>query len=212
MHLTSSGPLRVLLLLCTALLIPLFWPGLIDNLLNRNFKIDYHHDWSASLVALHVGSDLLIGLAYTVIAFILALIVYQNRTHLPFDWVVLAFGLFIIVCGFTHVMHVLVRITPVYWLDAYIRAITAVVSIVTACALPLIPRVGLALRATADLRRKELELQQSLATNQALLEIVQLTERQDDPLEMAQQVLVKFRDALAVDWLGLGVQEGTWPA
>ncbi|MFC6663319.1 diguanylate cyclase domain-containing protein [Deinococcus multiflagellatus] len=201
---------RIFLLLLVGLLAPLLWPGVLPNLWStQGFSADHHHDWAPSLVLLHVGSDLLIGLAYTVIAGLLALMVSRNREHLPFDWVVLAFGLFIVACGLTHVMHVLVRIYPAYWLDGYLRAMTAIVSVATAAALPpLMPKVRAALQATAALQRKEQELQQALTRNVALLEMVQLSGQPGDVLATAEQVLLKFRDALAADWLGIAVQEG----
>lgn len=209
MPILNSSFARILLLLLVSLLLPLLWPGVLGNLWStQGFELDHHETWRPALVSLHVGSDLLIGLAYTSIASILALIVSRNRAYLPFDWVVLAFGLFIVACGFTHVMHVVVRYAPIYWFDAYIRAITALVSVATALALPpLIPRISEALQATAALQRKEQELQHALTTNVTLLDIVQLAGQQGQALDVAKQVLLKFRDALDVDWLGLGVQE-----
>ncbi|PTA69646.1 GGDEF domain-containing protein [Deinococcus arcticus] len=209
MSILRSGWFRILLLLLCGLLLPLLWPGLLPNLWNTSgFGPDHHEGWPPALTALHVGSDLLVWLSYTVIAGLLALLVYRNRAHLPFDWVVLAFGLFIVACGFTHVMHVVVRFVPVYWFDAYVRALTAIVSVATAAALPpLMPRVGQALRATAELQRKEQELQQALRVNTALLNIVELAQERRPPLEVAEHVLLQFRGALQVDWLGLWVQQ-----
>ncbi|WP_221090377.1 GGDEF domain-containing protein [Deinococcus aquaedulcis] len=213
MPLLRSGSFRIFLLLLCGVLLPLLWPGLLPNLWNTSgFAAEHHETWPAALVALHVGSDLLVWLSYTVIALLLALLVYRNRAHLPFDWVVLAFGLFIVACGFTHVMHVVVRFVPVYWFDAYVRALTAIVSVATAAALPpLMPRVSQALRATAELQRKEQELQQALRVNTALLNIVQLAQERRPALEVAEHVLLQFQGALDVDWLGLSVHDGAAP-
>src|SRR5215831_16300664 len=55
--------------------------------------------WRPGLVWLHVGSDALIGLAYVAISLTLGYLVLRSRGHVPFHWVVLAFGVFIIACG-----------------------------------------------------------------------------------------------------------------
>ncbi|MHA0044077.1 hypothetical protein [Deinococcus sp. PEB2-63] len=81
-----------------------------------------------ALNLLTLSADLLIGASYTVLAGILGWIVYRNRQALPFDWGVPAFGLLIVACGFTHVMHVITRVTPLDWLDGYVRGLTAVVN------------------------------------------------------------------------------------
>ena len=54
------------------------------------------------LVWLHVISDLLIGVAYVSISVTLAYLVFKASKGIPFHWVFLAFGLFIVSCGFTH--------------------------------------------------------------------------------------------------------------
>jgi signal transduction histidine kinase len=54
----------------------------------------------------------------------------------------LAFGLFIVACGFTHLMEVVVLWKPLYWLAGDVKLITALASVVTAIALPgVIPQV-----------------------------------------------------------------------
>ncbi len=105
------------------------------------------------LVWLHVVCDFLIGAAYTSISFTLAWLVYKASRGLPFNWILLAFGLFIVACGFTHFMEVWVVWHPVYWLSGYIKVVTAAASVATAIVLvPLVPRV---LRLVADARQGE---------------------------------------------------------
>jgi hypothetical protein len=54
------------------------------------------------------------------------------RRHLPFQWVVPAFGLFIVACGGTYVMHVLLSLDlPVLGPAALIQGITRGASITT---------------------------------------------------------------------------------
>ena len=65
----------------------------------------YCYMWVPGLVWLHVISDSLIALAYLSIPFTLAYFV-RRRTDLPFNWMFLCFGVFILACGATHVMEV----------------------------------------------------------------------------------------------------------
>ncbi len=98
--------------------------------------------WQPDLMALHAGSDSLIGIAYVAISFTLAMIVYRARGGIPFHWMVLAFGTFIVACGATHFMEVWTLWYPSYWLSGDIKAITAIASVGTAVALPfLVPRI-----------------------------------------------------------------------
>lgn len=105
------------------------------------------------LLWLHVTCDFLIGAAYTSISFTLAWLAYKTSRGLPFNCILLAFGLFIVACGFTHFMEVWVAWHPVYWLSGYIKVVTAAASVATAIVLvPLVPRV---LRLVADARQGE---------------------------------------------------------
>jgi signal transduction histidine kinase/CheY-like chemotaxis protein len=104
--------------------------------------------WQPRLVALHVASDSLIGLAYLTISLTLAYLVYRTRSLIPFHWMILAFGGFIIACGATHLMEVWTLWHPTYWLSGNVKLVTAVVSVATAIALPpLVPRVLALIRA-----------------------------------------------------------------
>ncbi|WP_155300295.1 sensor histidine kinase [Deinococcus kurensis] len=125
--------------------------------------------------------------SYTVIAGILGWIVYRNRQALPFDWVVLAFGLFIVACGLTHVMHVITRVTPLYWLDGYVRGLTAVVSLATAAALPpLVPRVTALLSAERTLVEQQQDLERVNVALQEAAERSDLLAALGDALQGAQ--------------------------
>jgi signal transduction histidine kinase len=97
--------------------------------------------WKPGLVWLEVLSNAAIGGAYVFISCTLAYIVWRVR-DIPFQWVYLAFGVFIISCGGTHFFDVVVVWTPLYWLDGGLRALTAGASVATAVALvPLVPKV-----------------------------------------------------------------------
>jgi len=121
--------------------------------------------WQPGLVWLHVISDGLIGLAYLTIPFTLIHLA-RKRKDIPFNWMLLCFGLFIVACGATHFMEIWTLWTPTYWLSGVIKAITAAASVPTAFLLiKLVPRI-LAVptreelgQATSDLGRRTAELE-----------------------------------------------------
>ncbi|MGI9105235.1 MAG: ATP-binding protein [Pyrinomonadaceae bacterium] len=143
------------------------WPGLVQNLFavgnGSDFFMTHSHCYLGigPLVAMHFYSDLLIGLSYVAISLTLTLLVYRTRRDIPFHWVFLAFGLFIVACGSTHFMEVWTTYRePYYWLAGYLKLITAVASVATALVLPpLIPRTLALVQAAklSDVRREELE-------------------------------------------------------
>ncbi len=96
--------------------------------------------WEPGLVGLQIVTNGAIGLAYGGIAFTLAVLVRSVR-DIPFKPVYLAFGVFILTCGFTHLMDIVTIWSPLYWVDGGIRAVTAVASVGTALLLPpLVPK------------------------------------------------------------------------
>jgi PAS domain S-box-containing protein len=127
-----------------------FWRSLRQHLLASNYLPHlYCYLAKPGLVWSHVVADSLIGLAYLAISVTLGYLVYRARRDIPFHWLFLAFGLFIIACGGTHFMEVITIWVPVYVLSAAVKVFTAIVSIMTAVALPFtVPRI-LALVQTA---------------------------------------------------------------
>ena len=74
---------------------------------------------------------------------------------------------FIIACGFTHFMDVVVLWKPVYWLAGDIKLVTALASVVTAIALPgLVPQVHAMLGSArvSEERRKPIRESESRPT------------------------------------------------
>ena len=98
--------------------------------------------WNKHLIVLHVLSDGLIGISYLTISVLLTSIAYQNRRLIPFGWMFVVFGGFIVACGVTHFMEIVVLWRPYYWLEGEAKLVTAVVSVFAACLLPpLAPRI-----------------------------------------------------------------------
>ena len=118
-------------------------PSTLRGMLSLQFLPHaYCYLYNQQLIGLHVGSDLAIWISYVAISCTLAYLVWRTRSDVPFSWMFLAFGLFIVACGFTHLMEVVVLWKPFYWLAGDVKLVTAVASVVTAIALPgLVPQV-----------------------------------------------------------------------
>lgn len=100
----------------------------------------YCLNWGSSLLWTTVVSDVIIALAYYSIPISLVYFVRQRR-DLPYPWLFLMFGIFILACGTTHLVSVLTIWLPAYWLDAWVKVFTAGVSVTAAVAmLWVIPR------------------------------------------------------------------------
>jgi len=120
--------------------------------------------WRPALIWLHVVSDAFIALAYTSIPFTLIYFV-RRRRDLPFDWMFLCFGVFIIACGSTHVLEIWTLWTPTYWLSGLVKAITAAASLSTAVLLIKLVPHALAIPSPQQLARAHHDLQ---CANEAL--------------------------------------------
>ncbi|MEP0917815.1 ATP-binding protein [Leptolyngbya sp. DQ-M1] len=146
-----------------------FW----DRLLDSSSFIPHGHCylWQTGLVWLHITGDALIALSYYSIPITLVFFVRQRR-DLPFEWIFLLFGAFIIACGTGHLLDIWTLWHPDYWISGGLKAVTAIVSVLTAVELyPLIPK-ALALPSPTQLA----------LTNQALQ--VQIGERRQAELEL----------------------------
>ena len=138
----------------------------------------YCYLWRPGLVAAHVISDGLIGLSYIAISATLIYLVWRARRLLPFSWVFVSFGVFIVACGITHLMEVWTLWTPAFWLAADAKIVTAVASVATAVVLPpLLPKVLDVLQQAkvseqrrVDLERAHSELEQRVAERTAQLQ------------------------------------------
>lgn len=116
--------------------------------------------WRPEIVWLHVLSDGLVALSYTTIPFTLFYF-SRKRKDLPFNWMFVAFAVFIITCGATHAMEVVTLWMPVYRLSGIIKAITAVASVTTAILLVRLVPSALAIPRPADLRKAHDDLKSS---------------------------------------------------
>lgn len=120
--------------------------------------------WTPSILWLYVISDALIALSYYSIPFALAYFVWR-RKDLKFRWIFLMFSAFILACGTTHLFSILLLWQPLYWMDAILKAITAVISVVTAIYLVRIIPQALILPSPAALEK---EIERRKQSQQAL--------------------------------------------
>jgi signal transduction histidine kinase len=138
--------------------------GLTSTLFDAQGYIPHGHCylWKPGLVWLHVLSNTAIALSYFSIPATLMYFI-ARRKDVPFQWVFVLFGAFIIACGMGHVMDIWTVWHPTYWLSGTVKALTAVVSVYTAIELiPLVPK-ALALPSPAQLEAANRELEQALA-------------------------------------------------
>jgi hypothetical protein len=74
------------------------WPALAVDLFGSDDYLPHAFCYlhRPALLWTHVTADSLIGLAYLAISVSLTYVVYKARRDMPFHWIFLAFGLFII--------------------------------------------------------------------------------------------------------------------
>ncbi len=119
------------------------WSRLRRHILSTSYLPHFYcYLGSGSLVWSHVIGDSLISVSYLAISITLAYFVYRGRREIPFHWMFLAFGLFIVACGFTHLVEVVTVWLPVYVLSAIVKGFTAAASMTTAIVFPfIVPRI-----------------------------------------------------------------------
>ena len=124
------------------------------------------------LIWLHVISDSIIAFSYFMIPVALMYFMRRIRTRISFNWAIALFAAFIVLCGTGHVLDIITIWYPIYYLQGWESALTAIVSMATAIAIiPLVPK--LLSMATPE------ELEQA---NQRLREEVKARERAEGEL------------------------------
>jgi PAS domain-containing protein len=127
------------------------FPWLLTNIFSSTYlPHGFCFQWNPRFVGLHVASDAIIWLAYTAIAITLAILIGAVRRQIRFHSVFFLFGTFILACGFTHLLDIVVLWQPLYWLQGDMKLVTACASLITALALPFfIPQIKAVLASAA---------------------------------------------------------------
>lgn len=143
----------------------------LSRLFEQTFMPHGHcYLWEPPLVWLHVVSDALIGLAYVAITVTLIYLVRRIR-DLPFQWMYLAFAVFIVSCGMTHLVEVWNVWHSHYWLAGVVKAVTALASVGTALLLPpLVPKALAMAEAAAVSHERGVKLETALQEIRTLYE------------------------------------------
>lgn len=112
--------------------------------------------WRWEILLLHVGSDLLIAIAYFSIPAALFVLI-KNRPDIP-RGIIKLFVAFILLCGITHLISVVVVWHPFYVIQGLAKLATAVISVTTAIVLwPFIPKI-IAMPSVKDLEIRNQEI------------------------------------------------------
>ncbi|GAB5518328.1 MAG: hypothetical protein RhofKO_05790 [Rhodothermales bacterium] len=125
------------------------------------------YQWLPEILWLHVFSDAWVALAYFSIP--IALIYFtRRRTDLQFKRIFVLFGLFILLCGLTHVLSIWTVWHGTYRLSGLVKGATALVSVATAISLwPIIPQ-ALRLPSPMMLNEANQQLEQEVKRREAV--------------------------------------------
>lgn len=127
--------------------------------------------WDPPVLWLNVISDAVIAASYYAIPFVLFAFA-KRRRDLSFQWIFVAFGIFILACGTTHLMSIWTVWNGAYRLEGAIKAITAIGSAATAILLiPLMP-VLVALPSPAAMREVNEGLAREIAERRTAEEVI----------------------------------------
>lgn len=114
--------------------------------------------WTPALLWMYVFSNSVIAASYYSIPFALWYFA-RRRQDLPYRWIFILFGLFVMACGTTHLFKILVIWQADYWVDASVDAFTAIVSAIAAIALWRIMPLALAIPSRSQLERANRDLE-----------------------------------------------------
>ena len=106
--------------------------NIVDSLLRSDYMPHGHcYWWKPEILWLNVASDFLIAFAYFSIPFALYYFV-KKRTDLKFKGIFMLFSAFILLCGITHLISIVVIWKGYYGVHGLAKLLTAIVSCITA--------------------------------------------------------------------------------
>lgn len=96
--------------------------------------------WRPELVWMHAITDIIIALAYFTIPVTIIILVKKSKSQMPFLWIFVMFAAFIFLCGLTHIIELIGIWKSYYYLEGFVKILTAAVSLATAIMMfPLVP-------------------------------------------------------------------------
>lgn len=116
--------------------------------------------WEPQILWLHVVSDAIIGAAYFSIPLALLFFI-RKRKDVPFHHLFILFGLFIVLCGTTHLFSIWVLWKPDYGPEGIVKALTALASAVTAVITWRIIPIALTLPSPSQLEEMNFRLKET---------------------------------------------------
>lgn len=128
--------------------------------------------WQPDLLWLHVISNFVVFASYFSIPLIL-IYFQRKRPDLAYKPVFILFSLFILACGLTHLIDIIVIWNPIYWVSGGMKLITALISATTVIALIALLPQALLLPSPAQLQKINFnlasEIKEKKETAEALL-------------------------------------------
>jgi hypothetical protein len=98
--------------------------------------------WRPEILWTHVISDAVIAIAYYAIPIVLAIFLMKQKRVIPYPEILGLFVAFIFLCGTTHLVAIYVTWNPLYEQQGWLKALTAIVSLMTAAVLvPKLPHL-----------------------------------------------------------------------
>lgn len=158
---------------------------IVDYLGLKNFiPHGFCLNWTPALLWLHVLSDAVIVISYYFIPLVIFYFI-RRRQDLPYPRVFSMFAAFIVACGTTHLLSIITIWIPLYWLDGWLKALTAMISFVTAIVMVRIVPQALQLPSTVTQLRSEIQEKEKAtqAKNLALIAMQESEERLQFALE-----------------------------
>lgn len=153
------------------------------------------------LVWFMVAGNALIALSYTLIPLALLYLV-RKRRDIMFTPIFFLFAAFIVLCGLTHVMHIMIFWYPAYWLEGIVLAITGIVSLATFFALLYVLPLALKLKTPKELEKINRELSMEIENRKQVEE--ELKQRNQNFETVNKEIIQKSEDIEKMNKLMVG--------
>ncbi len=163
----------------------------LKSLVDPSFMPHGHcYLWRPEILWTHVVADAVIALAYYAIPVVLGIFLLKQKKVIPYPEIIALFVAFIFLCGTTHLVAIYVTWNPLYEQQGWLKALTAIVSLMTAAVLvPKLPH----LITLPGIQQSLLETKENLARVEAEKEEMQVvfdvaTRREEKIFELKEEV------------------------